>query len=619
MKIPFKNRKNRYVAMFSDVTMILVTWINIYSLFTIPQKPFIFFSSIILFTCLQSSIFYMCGLYRGMWRFASIPDLIRIVRAVLIGTLSIFLIVHGSHQSTPLAIYFFYSMQLILLLSGTRILFRWLRDYSQLLTSGQRVLIIGAGNAGEGIARDLIRMPNKQFHPIAFVDDDVTCIGREIHGIRVMGNCEKIPELVVKLDIQLILIAVPSAGSTDMRRIVNYCEQAKTPFRTLPGLKDLAEGNVNINALRPVLLEDLLGREQAQLEWDKIKFGIADKTILVSGGGGSIGAELCRQIVEHAPKCLVILDNSEFNIYSIDMEIRKKYPNVNLHCFLSNVTDRVGLKKIFQQFHPEIIFHAAAYKHVPLLETQLRAAVFNNIVGTRILGEVASEFKVKKFLLISTDKAVNPTNIMGATKRAAEVFCQNMNFYSETDFITVRFGNVLDSAGSVVPLFRKQLKKGGPLTVTHPEITRFFMTIPEASQLILQAITMGKGGEIFVLDMGEPIKIRYLAEQMIKLSGKKLGHDIEIQYTGLRPGEKLYEELFYEGEQLSITSHVKINKANVRRYDWNQLTTILDEIEIACNIFDEKGLNQLLHQLVPEYKNKNTITNLENTYLRENY
>lgn len=602
MKVFLNTWLNRSIAISSDFFMIPIAWIGAVGLHAPFDKTFLSLQLLFVLIVLQVSVFFSCGLYRGIWRFASIPDLIRILRSALIGTCAIYLYIQFKHQLVPNALPLIYAMLLILLLSGSRILFRWMRDYQHFFVKGQRVLIVGAGSAGEGIARDLLRLDQSIYKPIAFVDDNLARQGREIHGVRVVGICQKIPDIVKKFDIELILIAVPSASSTDMRRIVGLCEQAKIPFRTLPGLKELAEGTVSFNELRQVILDDLLGREQTRLDSEQINLVIVNKKILVSGGGGSIGSELCRQIAMRAPATLIIIENNEYNLYAIDMELKKSFPNLIIHCILCSVTDRIGIKNIFEKYRPEIVFHTAAYKHVPLLEKQLRSAIFNNIVGTRIISEAASDFGAKKFVLISTDKAVNPTNTMGATKRAAEVFCQNMNFHSKTQFMTVRFGNVLDSAGSVVPLFRKQLSEGGPLTVTHPEITRFFMTIPEATQLILQSVSMGLGGEIFVLDMGEPIKIRYLAEQMIKLSGKVLGRDIAIQYTGLRPGEKLYEELFHEGEELNITSHIKIHQASVRRCDWVTLLNLFDEIEIACNIYDEINLQKYLCQLVPEYK-----------------
>lgn len=420
-----------------------------------------------------------------------------------------------------------------------------------------------------------------------------------------LGFCQDIPRLVIKHNIELILIAIPSVDSKRMREIVCYCEESKIPFRTLPGLRDIADGHVTVNSLRDVLIEDLLGREQVNLNWEAIKASITDKTVLVTGGGGSIGSELCRQISLLSPKKLVVIDNNEFNLYSIDMELNKVMQN-KIHAYLCSVTDKVEVQKIFATHQPNLVFHVAAYKHVPLLEKHIRISMYNNIIGTKIVAELAEKQAVDSFVLISTDKAVNPSSIMGATKRASEIFCQTFNLYSSTRFITVRFGNVLDSAGSVIPLFRKQLQNGGPLTVTHRDISRYFMTIPEASQLILQASTMQHQGDIFVLDMGEPINIRYLAEQMIKLSGKVISQDIDIEYTGLRPGEKLHEELFHQDENLCKTSHTKIRQAKVRVYDWKQLNDILNDIEMACANYEEMKLMSLLCQIVPEFQNNHS-------------
>lgn len=599
MKIWWNKWRNRCIALSSDFLMIPLAWCM--SNWLVTNLSFHFYDKqfLPLLMLMQANIFFLCGLYRGMWRFASIPDLIRILQAALLGTGGILLFVKLTQLPIAKTVPILYAMLLVLLLSGSRICFRWLRDSQHFFLKRQRVLIIGAGNAGESLLRELRTF--KQYQPVGFIDDDVTKRGREIRGIRVLGPCESLVGWVRKKKIALVFIAVPSAASIDMRRIVSFCEMANIPFRTLPSVKDLVAGKVHVSALRHVLLEDILGREEIPLEWEKILSAITAKKIMVSGGGGSIGSELCRQLATQSIKQLIILDSNEYNLYAIDFELSKKFPHLVLACYLCDVTDRALVKKIIQQHQPELIFHAAAYKHVPLLEKQVRVAIQNNVLGTRTLAELASQAGVTTFVLISTDKAVNPTSVMGATKRAAEIICQNMNFHSGTNFITVRFGNVLDSAGSVIPLFKKQLQEGGPLTVTHPEITRFFMTIPEASQLILQAAAMGKGGEVFVLDMGEPIKIRYLAEQIIKLSGKNLGQDIQIQYTGLRPGEKLHEELFYADEELSVTSHIKINQAKVCRYAWSSLRQLLNEIELACQVEDEDQLKDYLHQLVPEY------------------
>lgn len=594
----------RGVAFASDFTMtgialIGAKWLS--NSFTLRIHLLIF--TTILF--IQCFFYFACGLYRGVWRFASIPDLIRILRAVLLGVIAIFVLAKLVGIDFSIKMYLAYALLLLPFLAGPRLLYRWFRDYRHLLSLGKRVLVIGAGSAGEGIIRDLRRSPlNKKFLPIGLIDDDRRRRGCEVQGVRILGACKEISKVCNKHKVELILIAIPSADSVQMRQIVKYCEQSKVPFRTLPNIKDIADGTARVNSLREVLIEDLLGREQIQLDWKAIEHSITDRIILVTGGGGSIGSELCRQISQLKPRALIVVDNNEFNLYKIDLELRKNFQHITIYSHLCSVTDKIELTKIFTAHQPELIFHVAAYKHVPLLENHLRIAMHNNILGTQYVAELASTFQVKTFVLISTDKAVNPTNVMGATKRASEVFCQNYNRHSQTQFITVRFGNVLESTGSVIPLFRNQLINGGPLTVTHREISRYFMTIPEASQLILQAATMNKEGDIFVLDMGEPINIRYLAEQMIKLSGKVIGKDIEIQYIGLRPGEKLHEELFHQNEPIYDTAHPKIKRAKVRLYDWEKLKRINEEIETAYLSNDEIKLYNLLCELVPEYTNQ---------------
>jgi len=596
--------KKRSIVFAVDLSMTMLAWLC--ALWT--STDFSDLSKIqlscTLIAGIQCIVCLFCGLYRGIWRFASIPDLMRIARAVILGvavTVSVFFL---AGLAFPLKTMIVYAIFLLVMLSGPRILFRWLHESGHFFLRGKKVLIVGAGSAGEGLVRDLRRLPlPDRMQPLGMVDDDPARFGCEVHGVRVLGSCKDIPDIVKRHRIKLILIAIPSADSHRMREIVALCEASGAPFRTLPNIRDIADGKVSINALREVLLEDLLGREQVQLDWDRIECAVSGRTILVTGGGGSIGSELCRQICRLKPQNLIIVDNNEFNLYSIDMELKTSFKDPALSVHLCSVADRAEMQKIFVEHRPQMVFHVAAYKHVPLLEKHLRVSMFNNVIGTHTVAELAGQSGVETFVLISTDKAVNPTNIMGATKRAAEVICQSYHFISPTRFITVRFGNVLNSAGSVIPLFRKQLQEGGPLTVTHRDISRFFMTITEASQLILQAATMTDDGGIFVLDMGNPIKIKYLAEQMIKLSGRAVDRDIAIEYIGLRPGEKLHEELFHDSEDVTDTAHVKIKRARVRKFDWNRLVSILSDIERACEINDETKLFGLLRALVPEYLN----------------
>jgi len=550
----------------------------------------------------QVALFIYFGLYRGDWRFASLPDLMRIIKAVLIGTLICLTVITLATRlhNVPRTVFPVYAVVLIGLLGTPRLLYRWFKDRKLYLTGGKRVLIVGAGRAGEMLARDLLRDPERTLMPIGFVDDDLRKRGVDIHGVRVLGTCDRIPGLASAHDVELILLAVPSARSPELRRIVEFCETTGIEFRAVPCLNDLVAGRVSINALREISIEDLLGRDPVCLDRQAISAELTGKCVLISGGGGSIGSELCRQVAKLRPSRLVLLEKSEFNLYQIEHELRQALPGLGLHAVLGDVADKAAVDRVFMTFRPNVVYHAAAYKHVPMLEEQAREAMQNNVIGTRLIAEAADRYGADAFVLISTDKAVNPANIMGASKRISEIFCQNLGLRSRTRYITVRFGNVLGSDGSVVPLFKSQIKAGGPVTVTHPEMIRYFMTIPEACQLILQAEAMGKGGEIFVLDMGEPVRITYLAEQMIRLSGKEPGKDIEIVYTGLRPGEKLFEELFHEKEHLVGTQHEKIFLARHRQLEWETLTNKIDSIKTACERFDEAELHKLIHSLVPE-------------------
>ncbi|GGI80156.1 polysaccharide biosynthesis protein [Legionella impletisoli] len=587
----------------------LAYWFR-YNLESIPKNPINKQSllPLAILMVIQVGCYYHFKVYRGIWRFSSINDVERIIRAVVCSILAIipvFYITSLLHD-IPRSILPLYGINLIALLCGARLALRLHMDKHQLFnnsTEMKRVLIIGAGRAGEGLIRDLKRTDT--YVPIGIVDDSPNKKGVELHGVQVLGTIADLNKLVNQYHADLIFIAIPSASSAAMRRIVHHCELSEIPFRTLPSLSALASGHVQVNALREVNIEDLLGRDQVELNWDSILNNIKEKKILVTGGGGSIGSELCRQVMMHAPNKLLIMDNSEFNLYQIERELKEKHPNAQIEIALVSVCDEIGVEAVFNQFKPEIVFHAAAFKHVPMLEHQVRLAVQNNILGTQIVAEASVTQQVSKFILISSDKAVNPTNIMGVTKRVAEIFCQNLQLHCNTKFITVRFGNVLGSTGSVIPLFKSQIQKGGPLTVTHPDIERYFMTIAEACQLILQAMANGTGGEIFVLDMGEPIKIKYLAEQMIRLSGKEPGKDIAIEYVGLRPGEKLFEELFHQSEQLDQTEHKKLFKAKFRQIDWVELKQAMRLLKNACLTYEEDELLLLLKNLVPEYQVRN--------------
>ncbi|MCC6207810.1 MAG: polysaccharide biosynthesis protein [Gammaproteobacteria bacterium] len=562
---------------------------------------------------LQGLILWRFGLYRGVWRFASVPDLWNILRAAALGVFAIALTEFLINRLTgiPRTIFLLYPMYLVLLLGAPRLGYRIWKDYRQGMLNGansKRVLILGAGRAGEMLARDMRR--DGSYIPVGFLDDQPTLKGFKVHNLPVLGTIESLPEIAQDHALDLVIIALPSATTAQMRRVVEICEQAGIEFRTLPSLHDLGAGQPTVAEVREVNIEDLLGRTPITLDWNRISKGLAGQTVLVSGGGGSIGSELCRQIARLRPAAMVLFENNEYNLFEIERELRGKHPDLVLHAYLGDVRDRASVVRAFERFQPQMVFHAAAYTHVPMLESQAREAVRNNVLGTRLMAQTADRFGCNVFVMISTDKAVNPANVMGASKRVAEIYCQSFAKRSRTRFITVRFGNVLGSAGSVIPIFQKQIKAGGPVTVTHPDITRYFMTIPEASQLIMQAAVMGEGGEIFVLDMGEPVRIGYLAEQMIRLSGKTPGEDIEIVHTGLRPGEKFYEELFYAQEEYKTTGHDKILLAHSVVIDWSMLTADVRAIEDAVERYDEGEVHRLLKRIVPELAAQQSISNV---------
>lgn len=601
----------RLIIFAHDLLMVALAWLGAYwlrfNLDTIPD--FYFYKAVSLLPLVifcQALVFFYFGLYRGVWRFSSMPDFIRIGKSVFIGVFIIAasLFLFNRLLGVPRAVIPLYAFLILFLLCVPRFAYRLWKERVLHERTGKRVLIVGAGSAGEMLVRDLLTHNSAEYLPYAFVDDDIKKQKREVRGVPVIGRIEQTPSLIESAQIEMIFIAVPSASDAQMRRIVEICEQCTIGFQTLPSVKELLSGSVSQANLRDVSIEDILGRDPVHLDWQAIRNSMTDKCVLVTGGGGSIGSELCKQIATVNPKVLIVYDQSEFNLYQINGQLAKLFPELNYQVILGDVTNHLSVAKVFDSFHPDIIFHAAAYKHVPMLENQVREAVYNNVIGTKILAEAAIAANVQRFVLISTDKAVNPANIMGATKRAAEILCQNLNQAQGTHFITVRFGNVLDSAGSVIPLFREQIKAGGPVTVTHPDITRYFMTIPEACLLIMQAETIGQGGEVFVLDMGEPIKISYLAEQMIKLSGKHPEKDIAIKYVGLRPGEKLYEELFYEQEPLLNTAFDKLFQAKARVYDKQAWATHINELAYTCSQPHLGGELSILKKLVPEYKEK---------------
>lgn len=491
----------------------------------------------------------------------------------------------------------------IMLLSGVRMIVRLYHEefFSEHRGIVRRFLIVGAGNAGESLLREMLRRKDSQYEVVGFVDDDPAKLGTEINGIAVLGTVDDLPAICKKQSIDEIAIAIPTATRKQLRRVVQVCQGTKIRFSTVPSLTDIAEGKLQVSQMRDVEINDLLGREEVNLDMDKIQHFLKDKVILVTGAGGSIGSEMCRQVSFFKPRQLLLLEQAENPLFFIERELQKTSPTVSLGCIIADITDKYRIEQVFSQYRPQVIIHAAAHKHVPLMEQNPGEAIKNNINGTRTVANAADAFGAECFVMISTDKAVNPTSIMGTSKRVAEMYIQDLNKTSKTHFVTVRFGNVLGSNGSVIPIFKQQIADGGPVTVTHPEMRRYFMTIPEASQLVLQAATMGQGGEIFVLDMGEPVRIVDLARELITLSGFRPGEDIEIEFTGLRPGEKLFEELSIEGEDMMPTQHPKIAVWKNLPKDRETVRAGIEKLLEVAATQDRLQIIRVLKELVPNF------------------
>jgi len=603
-------RHPRAAVVLHDLCMVIIAWLAAgWLIERTSETPLISSSptlaSLVIVLILQGAVFWATDLYKGLWRFASFQDMWNIARACTYGTIAIVAVLalsQGMAISHWVPAIVIYPVLLFVLLGLPRMVYRFWKD-SRLpaaseFTGLKRVLILGAGRSGAMLERELRHRGG--FEVAGFLDDDKRLRDAQVHGVPVLAEIDQLLQIGVEYAIDLVIIAMPSASNQQMQRIVEICELSEISFRTLPTLQDLGSKATKIDDLKRVVIDDLLGRDPVSLEWESIREGLVGKRVMITGGGGSIGSELCRQIARLNPVELIVIDHSEYSLYRIDHELHSDFHDLVFYSILGDICDPATVEKLIGEYKPDVIFHAAAYKHLPILQTQVREAFRNNVFGTMRVAEAAERHGVGTFVLISTDKAVNPANVMGATKRIAEMYCQNMDNRAHTRFITVRFGNVLNSNGSVVPLFQEQISKGGPVTVTHPEISRYFMTISEASQLIMQAAVLGSGGEIFVLDMGEPVNITYLAEHLIRLAGKEPGRDIDIIYTGLRPGEKLFEQLFHELEPYERTSHEKILLAHPREANWEELSAELRSTELAVRRYDTKRLNQALLRLVPE-------------------
>ncbi|MEJ6952483.1 polysaccharide biosynthesis protein [Natronospora cellulosivora (SeqCode)] len=550
-------------------------------------------------------VLFFSNLYKKIWKYASIGELKSIVKVSVLINLLLILYVFFAMRSFNRSILLVNFLLDVFLLGGSRFGLRLLKDHlshQKILGARTRVLVIGAGDAGEIIIREMNKHPELKKDIIGLIDDDPQKINLEIHGVKVLGNRDNIPEVIKSYGVDEIVIAIPSASGDEIKEIYEFCNQDNVKVNIVPGMFEIINGDVNLSQIREVKVEDLLGRDQVKLNNKSIATHVENKTVLVTGAGGSIGSELCRQISRFNPRRVVMLDIYENNLYFLDLELREKFKHISFEPVIASIRDKDKLRNLFRKYKPEVVFHAAAHKHVPLMEHNPEEAVKNNIFGSRNLIEIADSFAVDRFVLISTDKAVNPTNVMGASKRVAEMFVQTINKESRTKFMAVRFGNVLGSQGSVIPLFKKQIAQGGPITVTHEDVTRYFMTIPEAVQLVIQAGSIGDGGEVFVLDMGQAVKIIDLAKDLIKLSGLKLGEDIDIEITGLRPGEKLYEELLHDTEDNIATEHERIFITKLNEIDTTRLKQICKELEEKIRLGDSQGIIQSMVSLVDTYK-----------------
>lgn len=565
----------------------------------------IYYNTFLVLTFIKIIVYIMMGLYSSLWRYASIDELLQIFFATAIETALCYLYGEYFNVRLPRSVYIISWFITFIFIGGSRLSYRILRRVNNLVrfdkSEKSRVMVIGAGEAGSMVIKELKKHDELNSVPVAIIDDDTHKHRSFIHGVPVIGGRNKIKAAVSKHNIDQIIIALPSAPKSEVRKIIDICKDTKCKLKILPGVYEILDEKVSLKRIRDVNIEDLLGRDEVKLNNEEIAGYLKDEVILVTGGGGSIGSELCRQIAKYEPKKIIVYDIYENNAYDLEVELKSKYKNrIDIDVVIGSIRDIERLRQVFAEYKPGVVFHAAAHKHVPLMEFNPGEAVKNNVFGTLNVAQCADEFGTKRFVLISTDKAVNPTNIMGATKRLAEMIIQAMDKRSKTEFVAVRFGNVLGSNGSVIPLFKKQIAQGGPVTVTHPEVTRYFMTIPEAAQLVIQAGAMAKGGEIFILDMGQPVKILDLARDLIKLSGFEPDEDIKIVFTGLRPGEKLYEELLLAEEGIQGTHHENIYIGKPLDLSFNELMLGIRALQNFIN--DKEELKRCLKNIVSTYK-----------------
>ena len=612
-----KNRK--YTLIFADVVSVLLSCFAAFLLFESGQLPkptyFAFGITVLISAFLCVFIFFLGDIYRNILIYSSIKEYAVIGFSIILEmTVMVILKQCTDLDLLPLPYIVLSALFMIFLMIGYRALLRLICLYlpkhidERVPQSGEtlrqkKILVIGAGSAANIVTKELLMKNRYHYDIVGLIDDDISKHNSLLNHIKIIGGRDGIKKVCQERNVEEILIAIPSIDAENKKELVRICHETGCSIKTLPPIGELGSYRSLNATFRSLDIEDLLERDSVKLDNSQISAYIKGKVILVTGGGGSIGSELCRQIAKFAPSQLIILDMYENNAYDIQVELTQSYPQIDIKALIANIKDRTRLEEIFSQYRPEVLFHAAAYKHVPLMEAVPREAVKNNVFGTLNVMLCADKYKVKKVIQISTDKAVNPTNVMGTTKRICEMIAQGLNRESETEFVAVRFGNVLGSNGSVIPLFKKQIERGGPITVTHKDITRYFMTIPEAAQLVLQASTYAEGGEIFVLDMGEPVRIYDLALNMIRLSGLEPGEDIEIKITGLRPGEKLYEELS-KSEETVGTVHEKIFVAKPLEIDFNALRGKLDTLYLSLDRMSDNEIRKYLQEIVPEYQYK---------------
>lgn len=555
---------------------------------------------------LQPLTFAALGFYRSLWSYASLQDAVAILKGVTIASaLSVFGVLYLRYFAPiPRSIFVLDWFFLFAMICSSRLAWRMCREnfVKPRINMGSRTLIVGAGEAGSLLLKEIYRQPVASYNVIGFVDDDPKKMGMMLHGIPVLGDIQHLPALVGDHAIEDVIIAIPSADRSVIRKVPDICREARVRFKTLPSISELIDGTFSISQIKDVEIEDLLGRDPVVLDEQGIANYLTGKKVLVSGAAGSIGSEICRQVARFSPLKLILFENAETPLYHIEKELVAEFPCLHVIPVIGDVKDSNKVATVFNEYLPDVVFHAAAYKHVPLMEYNPVEAVTNNIYGTKVMADAAYRFAVRDFVMISTDKAVNPTSVMGASKRVAELYVQALAKRSATRFATVRFGNVLGSNGSVIPMFKEQIRNGGPVTVTDPEVRRYFMTIPEAAQLVLQAGCICSGGEIFVLDMGEPVCILNLAEELIRLSGLVPYEDIDITFTGLRPGEKLFEEIILEGEGIKPTAHKKIKVLSSVHNDPQWLGDEMEKLFAEAKFSNVHGMMMSLRRLVPEFK-----------------